>query len=54
MTESSAAHFSVSAGPTLESQPRKIRPLGEQIIIRVIPPLSVGSKGTLFTLLKRK
>jgi co-chaperonin GroES (HSP10) len=38
-----SAHFSVSAGPTLESQPRKIRPLGEQIIIRVIPPLSVGS-----------
>jgi co-chaperonin GroES (HSP10) len=38
------AHFSASTGATLESQPlRTIRPLGEQIIIRVFPPSSVGS-----------
>jgi co-chaperonin GroES (HSP10) len=38
------AHFSASPAPTLESQPlRTIRPLGEQIIIRVFPPSSVGS-----------
>jgi co-chaperonin GroES (HSP10) len=35
------AHFSESPAPTLESQP--LRPLGEQVIIRVIPPSSVGS-----------
>jgi co-chaperonin GroES (HSP10) len=40
---SPTAHFSASPAPTLESQPRQIRPLGEQVIIRVIPPLSVGS-----------
>jgi co-chaperonin GroES (HSP10) len=38
----STAHFSESAAPALESQ-RQIRPLGEQIIIRVLPPSSVGS-----------
>jgi co-chaperonin GroES (HSP10) len=37
------AHFSASPAPTLESQPRRIRPLGDQIIIRVFPPSSVGS-----------
>ena len=40
----SPAHFSASPAPTLESQRlRTIRPLGEQIIIRVFPPSSVGS-----------
>ncbi len=38
----SPAHFSASPAATLESQ-RQIRPLGDQIIIRVLLPKSVGS-----------